>query len=523
MLGKMRFKAMLQWLSGRKKWLIVGLAIVVAVVGILVWQHKKNAALEAQRQQTALPTTLVDRGDVRRILYASGNIHENSGEEVRPGVTARVNSVAVTEGQAVKAGDLLFILDDSEIALEYSKDRMTYETESRGLTQEINGLQNSETRAAAAGTISKVLVEVGDEIKADTVIAKMTKDDVFELKAGFNAGDINAIKEGQTAEIFIQEFLGTVPGKVTRVDHRGQSTATGGLLYRVTIEIPNPGALQVGNAGNAKINTGTRVISSAGFEKLTPLDEEDIRSGCQGKVNRLPIKDGDSVDQGQLLLSVDKAEQKTALREKQLALEQARITLELKQKAYEKYQARASVDGTVVELNVEAGKDLPSDKAAVVITGTGSLKMVVKVDEIDIPYVKVGQHADVYANAYGDRKFPAIVTRVAEKGKIDGSTVYFETELTIQEPGPLKAGMTGDADILAEQRQNVLRLPIDAVNMVDTGSGTVMVKLKGKAEPEMRPVKTGIETDEYIEIIDGVKEGEEIILNQGIPEGAPQI
>lgn len=522
-MGKEKIKNILRWLSRKKKWLIIGLIIVIAVGGVLFWQHRKNVALEALKQQMVLPTAVVERGDVQRIIYASGNIHEDNGEEVRPGVTARVNSVYVKEGQAVKAGDLLFTLDDSEIALEYAKDRLAYNTESRKLTQEINGLQSSETRADSAGTISKVLVEVGDEIKSDTVIAKMTKDDAFELKAGFNSRDINEIKEGQTAEIFIQEFLTTVPGKVIRVDHRGQSTSIGGLLYRVTIEVPNPGALQVGNSGNAKINTGSRIINSAGFEKLTPLDEEDIRAGCQGKINRLTIKDGDSIDQGQLLLSVDKSEQKATLREKQLALEQSQITLELKQKAYDKYQARASINGTVVELNVEEGKDLPSDKAAVVITGTGALKMIVKVDEIDIPYVKVGQKADVYANAYGDRKFPAVVTRVAEKGKIDGSTVYFETELAIQEPGPLKAGMTGDADILAEQRQNVLRLPIDAVSIEDTGSGTVMIKKKGKNEPEMRPVKTGIETDEYIEIITGVKEGEEVIINQGMPEAMPPI
>jgi uncharacterized protein YqgV (UPF0045/DUF77 family) len=48
-----------------------------------------------------------------------------------------------------------------------------------------------------------------------------------------------------------------------------------------------------------------------------------------------------------------------------------------------------------------------------------------------------------------------------------------------------------------------------------------MIKKKGKNGPEMRPVKTGIETDEFIEIVSGVKEGEEVMINSEMPGPTP--
>ncbi|MEA1959775.1 MAG: HlyD family efflux transporter periplasmic adaptor subunit [Bacillota bacterium] len=373
--------------------------------------------MEADMQLPPAPTEFVEKGDVQRLIYASGTIREDAGEEITPGVNAKVTSVLVTEGQQVKAGDMLFTLDETSVSLEYAKQKLNYETQLRDLQEEIQALQGSEVRSTESGTISKLLVESESEIKAGTVIAKISKNETFNIKAGFNGADIQYINEGQSARVFLQEFLSYLPGTVTRVDRRGQATPEGGLLYMVTVEIKNPGALREGGLANAEINTGDKTVHSIGLAKLNHLDEIDLKSERQGKINHINVKEGDEISAGELLATIDSQAQRSTLTEKRLTLEQAKLTMELKQKEYDKYQAKASVDGKIVELNVEAGKDLPLDKPAVVISEMTTLKMTVKVDEIDIPFVKVGQKADVYANAYGDRKFTAEVTRVAEKGK----------------------------------------------------------------------------------------------------------
>lgn len=517
-----RLKALFNWFkTGKRKWWAIGgILIILLLGGRAIWQHKNNAALQEEMLPPPAPTAFVERGEVQRLIYAAGNIQEDTGEEIWPGINAKITSVLVKEGQAVKPGDVLFTLDNDEISLEYAKEQLNYKNRCKDLKEEITALQKAEIKACKAGTIDEILVERGQKIEADTIIARLVRYDAFDLKVGFNGKDIKYIKRGQEAQVFLQNYFSYIPGTVTEIESRGQGTADGGVVYRVTVEVENPGALKEEDLARIEINTGDKNLHSIGLEKLKLQDKIDLRAECQGEIKELSMNKGDEIHIGEILGLMDKEEQKDALEEKQIDLEQANLDMELKQKEFDKYQGVATVEGIVTEINVVEGKNLSDDEddPAIVIANTMNLKMKVKVDETDIPLIKLGQKAKVYTSAYGDREFQAEVTRVAEKGKIENSSVYFETELTIKDPGPLKPGMTGDADIMAAHKENVLRLPRSAVNIDNAGEGTVMCKGEGEEEgeediPEPRKIKIDLEGDDFVEIIEGLQEGDEILLN----------
>lgn len=88
--------------------------------------------------------------------------------------------------------------------------------------------------------------------------------------------------------------------------------------------------------------------------------------------------------------------------------------------------------------------------------------------------------------------------------------MFFEAKIKIKESGPLNVGMTGDVDITVEKRQAALRLPLSAI-AIDGRKGKVM--LKGPKGLTPQEVTVGLEGEEYIEILSGLKEGDEVLVN----------
>lgn len=502
-------------MSKRRK--IVIIVVALLLVGGTVFFVNSRRNNEEEMADAPLPeyeTVLAEMGDVERVIYATGSIVEGSGEEIRPGVGGQVKTVFVKEGQEVNAGDILFTLDNDEVSLTYAKEKLAYEIQEREYLKEIEQIGKSTVTSPVSGEVSEVLVNTETELEPQKVVAKIIKTDIFELTVPFNPNDVKLLKNGQTVQVLLSGYLSYVPGTISQIDQKGRSTPEGGIVYKVTVEIPNPGALKAGDKGLVEVETAGRIIRSIGTSELKVPEPIEIKAEGKGKVAQVLVREGEQIQAGAILVRLDTKSQQDSLEEKRLNLELANMALASKAQELEKYQVRASVSGKIVELNVEPGKEVPSDKPAAVISNLEGLKMVVQVDEIDIPLVTLGQEAIVYTNAFGDKPFEALVTNIAEQGKVENNVVTFATELTLVEPGPLKPGMTGDADIKIEQRTNVLRLPFNAVQIFEEGKGTVMVK-GPEGEPMPLEVEVGIEGIEFIEIISGLNPGDEVLIMPG--------
>lgn len=502
-------------MSKRRKVLIIVLAIILIGGTLIFVNSRKNPGEEmVDVPHPEYETVVVETGDVERVVYATGSVVEGSGEEIRSQAGAKVKEVFIEEGQEVKAGDLLFTLDSAEISLAYAKEKLAYEIQEKEYAKEAQLASTSVVISPVSGEISEVLVKTEDELSSQTVVAKVIKNDLFELTVPFNPNDVKQLKTGQKVQVLLSEYLSYVSGTIAEIDQKGRSTSEGGIVYNVKVEVPNPGALKAGDKGYVETEAGGRFIRSIGSGELKIPEAIEIKAQAKGKVDKVLVEVGDQVKAGAVLVRLDARNQQESLEEKKLNLDLSRMTLASKARELEKYEVRASVSGKVVELNVEAGKETPSDKPAAVISNLEGMKMVIQVDEIDIPLVKLGQKATVYTNAFGDRQFEALVTSIAEKGKVESNVVTFATELTLVEPGPLKPGMTGDADIKVEHKENVLRLPINAVQIFEEGKGTVMIK-GPEGEPVPQEVGVGIEGVEFVEIVSGLKAGDEVLIMPG--------
>lgn len=177
----------------------------------------------------------------------------------------------------------------------------------------------------------------------------------------------------------------------------------------------------------------------------------------------------------------------------------------------------APADGTITTIAVAAGERVTSGQVVAHVTNYQDLQTAVQVDELDIRKVKEGQAVDVKVNAYPDQTYKGKVTAVANEGTSTNGVSTFDVTIHVEKPDNLKVGMSVEASILTASKENAIYVPLDAIH---TGNGEkyVIVYPSGtkdqSAGTEQKAVKTGLANEDYVEITEGISEGEIVQLPQ---------
>ena len=184
---------------------------------------------------------------------------------------------------------------------------------------------------------------------------------------------------------------------------------------------------------------------------------------------------------------------------------------------------QSPMDGVVLSRDVEKGDAVSS---ILVLGSTATLVMTIgdihqvyvqgKVDEADIGKVYLGQPARIKVESFRDKTFLGKVTRIAPLGVEKDNVTTFEVRVSIDNPGgELKANMTANAEILLDQHHDVLTVPEQAVKFDKDRRATVQVPdPKGKDGKREVAVTTGLSDGSKMEVLTGLKENDQVILQQ---------
>src|SRR5262245_46565167 len=202
-------------------------------------------------------------------------------------------------------------------------------------------------------------------------------------------------------------------------------------------------------------------------------------------------------------------------------VEKARATLERAQTDIRYATIQSPMDGLVLSRDVEVGDAVSSilvlgSQATLVMTlgDVSEVYVLGKVDEADIGKVYLGQRARIVVESFKDKSFEGKVTKISPLGVEKDNVTTFEVRASIQNPdGELKANMTANAEIILEERKNVLIVPEAAV-VYDKDRKTFLDIPDPKAEKGKTriAVKLGISNGVKTELIDGLKEGNQLVL-----------
>ena len=345
----------------------------------------------------------------------------------------------------------------------------------------------------------------------------------------------------------------------------GQSVRKGELLVKIK---PDTYVANV-KSGEAQYLSAVsgQDLAEAGMKKAElefKRHEELFRGRLESESTFLEFKTG---------YDIAKAQYESAVH--QVAV--ARASLDRAQEELAKTTIVAPLNGTISKLNSRLGERvvgtaMMTGTEIMIVSDLNEMEARVDIGEIDVVLIKPGQKTRLEVDAFRDRKFKGTVTEIANSSKDSGSAgmggggggsqsqeaTKFEVRIRVDEKENFRPGMSVTAEVETRYRTNVLSVPVQSVTtrlpkeppggkdgrtntvtLAENSSGTAMAadavpasatstnktdKKPGEAPKQievvflaagdharMMPVKRGIADDSYVEIVDGLKEGEDII------------
>ncbi len=370
-----------------------------------------------------------------------------------------------------------------------------------------------------SGEIVDLFVEEGDSVTQGQLLAKIDPD-AFQSQVERGLASVNNAKAQ----------LANANAGIER--SRAQLTQAEAQKEQIDAQLVNTRAIHERNIGLHKEG----VISDADFEaSLSNLQalEANLRSSVA------------NVATSKANLDASKQSAKAA----EYTIKSNEASLKELQTSLRRTTIYAPTSGVVSLLNVEQGErvvgtSMMDGTELMRLANLDAMEVQVDVSENDVLRVSLGDKVDIEVDAYLDRKFTGVVTQIANSASNSATAALTTDQVTnfvvrvrIDPPSyrdlisptqrsPFRPGMSASVEIYTETRSDILSIPIQAVTTREEEDEKDKGKPKKTDEDKelkevvfvcrgdsaiMVEVKTGIQDDEYIEILNGLKEGEEVV------------
>lgn len=461
----------------------------------------------ASSGEPAGTTVHPERGVVENLVEDTGTAAYRDPYSVIPVVSGKILSCAFEEGDAVEAGQTLYVIDSSDLEDQITQARLSLKSAEESYAQSAAGCEDLTVTASAAGSVTAVYVHVGDFVAAGSPIAEVVDSARLTLTVPFAKPDAAVMAAGSPAVVSFPSYSGQVAGTVQRIYETPTALEGGREGVYVEISLQNPGSLTAGTLATAEV--GTAACMEAGAVAFAT--QQSIYAAQSGQVLELFIEAGSAVARGQTVMTIENAGLTNAAANAALAVESAQVSLAQLEDRLEDYILPAPVDGVVISRLAKAGDFAAAASPMATLAETGSLCVQAEIDEIYIDRIWPGQEASVtFTTDSGERRtYAAAVRKVDDTGVTSGGVTDYTVELALEDTGGLRAGMNVSVAIVTQRREDCLRLPAAAVS-----GDTVQLLRDGKTETV--PVTVGLSGGGYVEILSGLTQEDAVLL----PEGA---
>lgn len=171
----------------------------------------------------------------------------------------------------------------------------------------------------------------------------------------------------------------------------------------------------------------------------------------------------------------------------------------------------APFDGVVLDVFARPGEQLPAGANLVLLTNPTQGEVRTTIIEEDLSMVTLGQSAEIYFDARPDVLVQGQVSRIVPQRVAGEARPLYHVYLTLNDPLPegVYPGMTADASLLIDSATDTLRLPRALVAVRSDGMAVVDVWENGRIVS--REISTGLRGDVYVAVLDGLREGAEVV------------
>jgi len=509
-------------MTSRKKKTLLGSIVVIVVIVIGVFFFSRNTTPTYQTETATENDFVLDVSVTGRVKPVSD---VSLGFE-KPG---RVAGVYAHVGDHVSVGQQLVVLDSSELSASLHQAEASLEKAKAGLD-----------KLKAGARAEEVAVQETKVQNAQVAIGTTKQDVVNSIQSAYSKSD-DAIRNNvdrlfNNPKSSDPKFKYTINDYQLKVDVEWRKFTVEKMLNSwstsIASEIGNDDpkpliALSEKNLAMIrdfldKVALATNDLTANASLSQTTIDGykssvSSARASIDAVVVNLSTVEGKYLSaESSLSLAIDQLSlTKASATAEDIAAQEAQVvsaeaTVENIQAQIAKTVLRSPMSGVVTEQNAKDGQIVSVGSPIVTIISDKKFKVEANIPEVDIVDVTQGDHANITLDAYNDIIFGARVVSVDPAETIlQGVPTYKTTLYFDKSDDRIKPGMTANIDIIVDKFQGVLSVPVRAVNPGDAGK---TVRLLQDGVVKTVPVETGrINSDGRIEIVQGIKAGDEVI------------
>lgn len=434
----------------KKKWLWF---LIIIVIGGYMWYSKRNA------NQDIFTVTPVNRGDVSQVVSASATLLADQDIDLNFETAGRVRSITTKVGAQVSQDTSLAMIESASLD--------------------------------------------GDVKKARAALDKAQAD------AGVND---DTLREARDAEKNAKQYVNDVADAEDQKVNATDKAYDNAVDYASDVESYYNQVVNDSGSGSVAAKSAKLSMTSANNATKSAQEAKDTARRNRDVAMRVANNSYDSQKE-----KVKSLESKSRLVIENSAITIAAANYDIALNNLDKAVLKAPVNGTVTALNYQRGEVIGSaSQKSFGKLLSADLILEAKIPESDIASIQLNQMTTVAFDALkSDEKLNATVIEIDLDATLIQDVVYYKIKLRLTAIDKrLKSGMSGDVDIHITEKKNVLLLPTRAVKQ-DGSTRYIEVKSTDGKTAERKDVKVGLEgSDGLIEIVSGIKEGDEIITGK---------
>ena len=520
-------------MTGKQKAVRAGVIVVLLIAAVVAVPKVMGGSKKASAGAAVQKTATVERRSITSDLSSSGTISPKDTYNVTALASGEVITADFEEGDQVEKGQVLYTIDASSMESELKsaqnsleRAQTSYDLAVEDYNEAVNDYSGNTYKSTETGFIKTLYIKAGDKVSGNTKIADIYNDKVMKIRVPFLSGEAAAIGAGNQGVVTLTETGEQLLGTVTSVSNM-EETLTGGRLVRyVTLEVENPGGLTSAHTATVTIGDFSCALEGTFEASVDTVMSADLSSSVE--VESMIVVEGDFVNKGTAMFRMSSKSADSLVRnykdtmdKAQESLESAQSKVDSTQDSYENYTITAPISGTVITKSVKAGDKISGggNSGAVTLATIYDLSQVtfeMSVDELDVQSVQVGQSVVVTADAFENQTFSGKVTNVSLASSNSNGVTNYPVTVTLDEVGGLLPGMNVDGQIILEEAENVLVVPVDSLmrgNKVYVKDDTVK-EADGAVPAGFRSVdvETGLINDDFVEIVSGLSEGDVVYV-----------
>lgn len=473
-----------------KKKIVVCIVIVIVLVVLVVFGRggSRNNYTEVTAQTR----------DITTYLEFSGNVEAKDVKKVYAETSAKVLEILVEEGDKVKKGDVIAILDSEDVEYNIQIKEKTLE-----LTKLTNAYNEKDTQTSLDNLNEQLDNGLNSAVNSAQTSLLTAQDQYYTAVEAYNTAKADYDAGTTSTIVSAQQQLDSAQASLTVSEHNLSPMLSDEDKDYALLSARQAVSQAETNLKNAKKNAKKAVDDS--YDSM--INAEKALQDAENNYNTALLSVEQNVSQAE-----DSLEKVQALN----STETSEMEIAHLRESLDDYVIYATMDGYVTSVSIKEGEYTTKAAAVCEITNLDKMEASVSIDEYDIAQVKVGDPVEIYVNAL-DTYYEGVISKISKTATVKNTVSYLNATVEFDANDEISSGLSAEIKLIKADEKGVVSLPVNAVSYETDNTAYVLVK-GADGKEEKRTVTVGVSDGSYVQITDGLESGDVVYVTPSASE-----